>query len=179
MDRKQFLKACAAGACACAAPCVPAAAEPVKEDWRFGFVKRRYAKLVSLLSETMSRPELERTLFKLGAFCSSEYEAKLKSFNGSIAAFAEDVRKSSSGDIITVDEKTGVITMTTPERADCWCPLHSLTAKTPEVACSCSLGWQTHSWETLLGKKVTVEVKEAVLRGGKHCTFVIRPVEKT
>jgi hypothetical protein len=36
------------------------------------------------------------------------------------------------------------------------------------------LGWQQHTWETLLQKKVTVELKESVLRGGKRCIFEIR-----
>jgi len=178
MDRKQFLTACAAGLCACATPCATQAAEPAKEDWRWGFLKRRYAKLLNILSETMDKPALEQTLFKLGTYCSSEYDKKLLSFRGNIPAFAEDLRKSSSGDIVTVDEKTGVITMTTPERTDCFCPLNGAAAKTPGVVCNCSLGWQTHSWETVLQKKVRVELKEAVLRGDKRCTFVIHPIDR-
>jgi predicted hydrocarbon binding protein len=62
--------------------------------------------------------------------------------------------------------------MVSPERTECWCPLNC--AKTPNVVCNCSLGWQQHTWETLLQKKVKVELKESVLRGGKRCVFEIR-----
>jgi hypothetical protein len=178
VDRKEFLKACTGGLCACAATCIPAAAEPAKEDWRWGFIKRRYAKLLNLLSETMDEGTLSQTLFKLGTYCSAEYDRNLARFRGDVAGFAEDIRKTSSGDIVTVDGKTGVITMTSPERAECFCPLNSAAAKTPGVVCNCSLGWQTHSWETVLQKKVRVDLKEAVLRGDKRCVFEIRAVDK-
>jgi predicted hydrocarbon binding protein len=46
------------------------------------------------------------------------------------------------------------------------------------VACNCSLGWQKHTWETLLQKKVKVELTESVLRGGKRCVFKIHIVEQ-
>ena len=64
--------------------------------------------------------------------------------------------------------------MSSPERTDCFCPLISVAQNTPPVACQCSLGWQQHTWETLLQKKVRVELKESVLRGGKRCVFEIR-----
>ena len=177
MDRKEFLKACTGGLCACAAAsCLPAgAAETVKEDWRWGFLKRRYAKLIGLLSETMDEESLKQTLFKLGTYCSTEYDKKLGTFRGDVAAFAADLRKSSSGDYVSVDEKTGTITVTSPDRADCFCPLNSVDAKTPGAVCNCSLGWQTHSWETVLQHKVRVELKESVLRDGKRCKFEITP----
>ena len=178
MDRKEFLKACTGGLCACAATCLPAGAEPVKEDWRWGFLKRRYAKLLNLLSETMDEKSLQQTLFKLGTYCSAEYDERLAKVRGDVAGFAEQVRTSSSGDIVMVDGKTGVVTMASPERTECFCPLNSVTAKTPGVVCNCSLGWQTHSWETVLQKKVRVELKEAVLRGGKRCVFEIHAADK-
>ncbi|HUO99098.1 MAG TPA: hypothetical protein VMU01_10540 [Rhizomicrobium sp.] len=178
MDRKEFLQACTGAACACAASCLPAGAEPAKEDWRWGFLQRRYAKLLGLLSETMDEKKLAETLFKLGTYCSAEYDEATAKFRGDVAGFAEHMRKTSSGDFVEVDAKTGVVTMTSPDRTDCFCPLNGVAAKTPGVVCNCSLGWQTHTWETVLGKKVHVELKEAVLRGGKRCIFEIRRVEK-
>ncbi len=179
MDRKQFLKACTGGLCACAATCLPAGAEAPKaaDDWRWGFLKRRYAKLISMLSETMDEATLRKTMVQLGTFCSAEYDEMLDKYKGDVDGFAKHVRSTSSGDIITYDRERGVITMTTDERADCFCPLNSVKAKTPAAVCNCSLGWQTHTWERILQKKVRVDLKEAVLRGGKRCTFEIHILE--
>ena len=68
--------------------------------------------------------------------------------------------------------------MASEERTDCFCPLNSRFNHTPTVACNCSLGWQKHTWETLLQKKVKVELKESVLRGGKRCVFEIHILEQ-
>jgi hypothetical protein len=180
MDRKQFLRACTGGLCACATACLPAAAATEAaqpEDWRWGFLRKRYAKLIGMLSETMDEATLSKTLVKLGTFCSAEYDSMLDKYKGDVEGFAEHVRTTSSGDIITYDRANGVITMTTDERPDCFCPLNSVKAKTPAAVCNCSLGWQTHTWERILGKKVRVDLKEAVLRGGKRCTFEIHILE--
>jgi predicted ArsR family transcriptional regulator len=179
MDRKEFLKACTGGLCACATACVPAAAaETTKpDDWRWGFLKRRYAKLISMLSETMDEATLRKTLVQLGTFCSAEYDQTLDKYKGDVDGFSEHVRNTSSGDMVSYDREKRVITMTSPDRTDCFCPLNSVTAKTPGVVCNCSLGWQQHSWEKVLQKKVRVELKEAVLQGGKRCTFEIHILE--
>ena len=178
MDRKQFLKTCAGGFCACAAAsglagAAAAADDPAKEDWRWSFLQRRYAKLIGMLSEQMDEETLKQTLIALGTYCSAEYDQMLAKYRGDPEGFAEQIRKTSSGDIITYDKARKVVTMTSPERSDCFCPLNSVKAKTPAAVCNCSLGWQQHSWETVLEKKVRVELKEAVLRGGKRCTFEI------
>ena len=183
MDRKEFLKTCAGGLCGCATACLAApaeasAAEAAKpEDWRWGFLKKRHAKLLELLSDQMDEEALRDILFKTGVFCASENDGMLEKYRGDVAGFAEHLRQTSSGDAVTYDRDNNVITMTSPERTDCFCPLNGVAAKTPGVVCNCSLGWQTHSWEKILGKKVRVELKEAVLQGGKRCVFEIRTVE--
>ena len=183
MDRKEFLRTCAGGLCACTAACLaaPAAAAEVAkpEDWRLPFVKKRYAKLLEILSDKMDEAQLSTTLHELGAYCSSLGGQTLEEYRGNVDGYAEFIRKSASGDIITYDREKGVVTMTTDERADCFCPLNGVAAKTPGAVCNCSLGWQQHTWETLLQEKVRVELKESVLRGGKHCTFEIQILEQS
>jgi hypothetical protein len=76
-----------------------------------------------------------------------------------------------SGDTVTYDREKRILTMASDERAACFCPFYG--AGGPGVACNCSLGWQQHTWETFFQKKVTVELKESVLRGGKRCVFEI------
>jgi predicted ArsR family transcriptional regulator len=184
MDRKEFLKTCAGGLCACAGACLAApaeasAAEAAKpEDWRWGFLKKRHAKLLQLVSEEMDEEGLRNILVKTGIFCSSEYDAMLEKYRGDVAGFGEHVRQSSSGDSVTYDRENNIITMTSPEREDCFCPLNGVSAKTPGVVCNCSLGWQQHSWEKVLQKKVRVELVEAVLQGGKRCTFKIHILDQ-
>jgi predicted hydrocarbon binding protein len=38
---------------------------------------------------------------------------------------------------------------------------------------NCILGWQKAAFSTVLGKPVTVEIEESVLRGGSRCSFRI------
>lgn len=179
MDRKQFLTTCAAGLCGCAAgSLIPAsslsAAETADpEDWRLRFVKERYARLIRILSDRMDRKELDQTLHDLGTFCSSRYDQFTVQHRGEFEGLRKAYKEGSSGDEVTWDREKGVIRMVSPERTDCFCPLISLKQNTPPVVCDCSLGWQQHTWETFLQKKVRVELKESVLRGGKRCIFEI------
>ncbi len=179
MDRKQFLTACAAGFCGCAAASlIPAsslsAAEPAApEDWRLRFVKERYARMLQILSDRMAPNELSQTLRDLGTFCSSRGDQFITQHRGDFEGLAKAIKQGSSGDDVTWDREKGVITMTSPERTDCYCPLISRQQNTPPLVCECSLGWQQHTWETFLRKKVRVEMKETVLRGGKRCIFEI------
>lgn len=184
MNRKEFLKNCACGLCSCAAagfiaPEAAAAAEAKPpEDWRLHFVNQRYAKLLGILSSRMDEKTMNDTLFELGAYCSGLGDEWLKNSRGDLEGFRKAVKQGVSGDNITYDWDKGLITMASDERTDCFCPLISRFSNTPKVACNCSLGWQQHTWETLLQKKVKVELKESVLRGGKRCVFEIRVSEK-
>ena len=180
MKRKEFLKNCVGGLCTCAAigtmaPALSVAAEAKKpEDWRLSFVKKRYARLLEILSSRMDEKALKETLFALGTHCSGLSDENTKKFRGDLEGYRKAVKQSTSGDNITYDWDKGVITMASDERTDCFCPLISRFQHTPAVACNCSLGWQKHTWETLLQKKVKVELKESVLRGGKRCVFEIQ-----
>ena len=179
MDRKEFLSTCAAGLCACAAGgLIPASSlsaseTPNPEDWRLRFVKERYARMLQLLSDRMDKKDLSQTLHDLGSYCSSRWDQTIVKYRGDFDGLSKLMKEGSSGDEVTWDREKGVITMASPERSDCFCPLISLRQNTPRLACDCSLGWQQHTWETFLQKKVRVELKESVLRGGKRCAFEI------
>ena len=116
----------------------------------------------------MDEKTLNETLFELGAYCSGLGDETLQKFRGDLEGYRKLVKQGVSGDNITYDWDKGVITMASDERTDCFCPLISRLNHTPTVACNCSLGWQKHTWETLLQKKVRVELKESVLRGGNY-----------
>jgi hypothetical protein len=182
INRTQFLKNCACGLCSCMMANVMTSAESIAaestptEDWRLKFVKGRYAKLIDILSTHMNENELSDVLHNLGTYCSTT-DPKLQTYRGDVDGYCEHLKKTASGDEVNYDRKNGVIIMTSPERADCFCPLISLQNQTPKIVCNCSLGWQQHTWEIILGKKVQVELKESVLRGGKRCIFQILVME--
>jgi len=142
------------------------------EDWRLKFVRRRYAKLIEILSGRMDEKALTEILHDLGNYCSST-DSRLQTYRGDFDGYRKHIKQTASGDDVTYDRKQGIITMTSAERTDCFCPLISVQNQTPKIVCNCSLGWQQQTWETVLGKKVQVELKESVLRGGKRCVFQI------
>ena len=179
MNRKQFFKDCACAVCSCAAVGMvgmedaSGAEDKPAEDWRLPFVKKRYAKLLEILSRKMDEKTLNETLHELGTYCSSLGDEWTVKFRGDFDGFCKAVKQGLSGDTVTFDREKGVITMDSGERSDCFCPLIGCLYNTPKVACNCSLGWQQHTWETLLQQKVNVELTESVLRGGKRCVFKI------
>jgi hypothetical protein len=185
MDRKEFLKTCVCG-CACAVaglapnaigPSATGSASafaddaPKPEDWRFTFVKRRYAKLLEILAGKMDEKAMDDVLRQLGRNCASMVQV-VSRHKGDIDGYIADFKKQYHEDI-TYDREKGVVTVVSEERTDCFCPLVGLKQKTPKIACNCSLGWQQYVYETMLGKQVRAELKESVLRGGKRCIFEI------
>jgi len=178
MDRKEFLKGCATGLCACVAACMPAmsanaADGPKPEDWKLPFVKRRYAKLLAALQGRVDGAALTASLQDMGAYCSSENDAGTKKFAGNVDGFAAEIAKNGS----TVERKgESTYVLTYDPKGDCFCPFNSLAAKTPGVMCECSAGWARHTWGIILGKEPKVAIAESVLRGGKVCRFEITKV---
>jgi len=177
MNRKQFLKNCAGGLCSCTAiglliPTPSAAAESKPpEDWRWPFVKKRYARLIEILAGKINEAALNEILRESGYSCAQE-TSSVRKHKGDLDGYIREL-KERGGEDVTYDREQGIITVTGPERDDCFCPL--ITKKlTPQVACNCSLGWQECALETVLGKKVKVALKDSVLRGGKRCIFEIQ-----
>jgi hypothetical protein len=180
MDRKEFLKGCATGLCACATACLPKAAvaadAPKPEDWRIPFVKQRYAKLLNSLSQKMDKTALAGALQDVGDFCASQSEERAKKFQGDIEGYCKSFKDGAQKDStmnITYDKARNVVTSIYSPGGDCVCPFNSLASKTPGVECECSVGWVRHTFGIVLGKTPKVELKEAVLRGGKVCRFEI------
>jgi len=177
MNRRNFVRDCTLGACACTAasalaPIATLAADgaPKPDDWRIGFVKSRYAKLIELLSRRLDETELAATLQALGRRC-AEGLPQLKTHKGDVDGFIADFG-AKYGEHITYDRERGIVTVVGPERTACFCPLVD-TQNCPKIVCECSLGWQRQVYETLLGRPVEVTLKESVVRGGKRCVFEV------
>ena len=181
MNRKEFLQNCACTLCTCAAagmiaPAVAAADDKKSpEDWRFPFIKNRYAKLMNILADQMDEKALSEVLRQLGYHCASQYPL-IQQHKGDIAGFIRDF-EARSGEKITYDSGNGLVTVVSPARVDCYCPLVDRD-RAPKIICNCSLGWQQYTDEVLLGKKVQVELKESVVRGGQRCIFQIHVLDQ-
>lgn len=176
MNRRAFLKNCACGVCTCStagllSPAAAAADTKTSDDWRLPFVQARFAKLLELLPARLDEAAIAELLRDLGRFCGSssrmvqEHRGRIDDF---IRVFGEKYAET-----ITFDRENGIITVVGPERDSCFCPLvdHRIC---PQSVCSCSLGWQQQVYETLLGRKVEVTLRESVVRGGRRCAFEVR-----
>jgi hypothetical protein len=183
MNRTDFLKNCSRGLCACvvahgiSSASSLAADAAVPADWRMAFVRRRYAKLIGILSEKMDGRTLDAVLHELGAYCSST-DPRLAQYRGNLEGYCSHLKQTASGDEVVVDRQRRTITVTSPVRSDCFCPWISGEAHTPSVVCNCSLGWHQATWETVTGGPVQVELKESVLRGGKRCVFEVQMLQE-
>ena len=185
MDRRDLLKqTCGMGLCACAASGIMAQASqageagPAPQDtdrqlkrlqWWQDHTKKQIAKLWALLEPHLDEKTRLNIIEQLGRNCASML-GWARQFKGNTEGFFQKM-KESQGEELTFDKEKGIITVTTPER-DCVCGLVN-SKITPAYFCQCSIGWQKETYETILGKKVEVELKESVLRGSKRCVFRI------
>jgi predicted hydrocarbon binding protein len=118
------------------------------------------------------RRHAERDSPPVGGYdCAANYSV-LRKHKGDVDGFIREFKERTNEDI-TYDREKGIVTVVSPERTECTCPLIAKNLTSSKV-CNCSLGWQQCTYETLLGKKVQVELTESILRGGKRCRFQIQ-----
>jgi predicted hydrocarbon binding protein len=188
--RRRFLKnGCGAGLCACAGSAllatgcqseskiesaVPVETTPQSDpawrlQWWLTHTQKQMARLWELLETHLDEPTRVSILEQLGRNCATNL-GWAEAHKGDPEGFFRFMNEK-AGEQFDYDRDKGVITVTTRER-DCDCRMaHSKI--TPPIFCACSIGWQKHTYETLLGQKVDVRVKESVLRGSKRCVFVV------
>lgn len=174
MDRKEFFLSCAGGLCACMAANLAAPLPSIAagaEDWRLPFCRKRYARMLELLTERMDEKSLNEVLNGVGRYCESTV-SWIPLYKGDLPGYTKKLKETWGADL-EYDAAHGVITVATQPHTDCVCPLVSIKDKTPHVVCNCSLGYQEAVFETIFGKKVRAELKESVLRGGERCVFVM------
>ena len=181
MERRDFLKsACAAGLCSCAVATLIAgdgtptetapAATPPPEDWRVGFAKQRYAKLVSVAAAKTDPATFAAIIGEIGAFCGGTGFAG--QFAGNLDGFLAEVQKRWRAQV-EHDREGGVVRLAfAPPGNDCACPLMS-KATVPPAACACSVGSIRQIFTLVMQRPVRCELKESVLQGGARCAFEI------
>lgn len=173
MQRKDFIKnACGVGVCSCVGA-IPvtgwcAADEKPASDWKDGFVKYRFAKLIGILDATLDEKTRNQIIENLGRECAKGgFSEKYKN---DPEGFFKEI-KIRWGENASYDPEHGKIRIETPER-DCVCPFVDSKTISPSV-CQCSVGWQIQTYETIFGREVTAGCLESVVRGSKRCVFEI------
>jgi predicted hydrocarbon binding protein len=186
MKRKDFIKKCAGGVCGCGllgllAPLssgtengeaqtatAPADDSPLKQE--LDGSRERFAKLVSVMGETIDSATRDKILAGLGRACAQDYSALFQKYRGDLQGFLAKT-KTAWVEKAEYDEKAGVLRVI-GKPSPCACPLVKM-GRTPADFCNCTLGWQQEAFSTVIGKPVTAEIEETVLRGGKRCSFRI------
>jgi len=181
MDRKEFFKkSCYAGLCACAgfsmisgdSFAAISGQEPAPDDWRIGFMQRRFSKMVDYMNAKLDNDTREKMIEQIGRYCSMEAEKDYEKMKGNVEGYLDHV-KSTWAEDASFDKEKGVITITGKKSDSCFCPFAGKKSIAKEF-CNCSIGWQKQTLETLTGKKVAVNITSSILQGGERCCFLIQ-----
>jgi predicted hydrocarbon binding protein len=175
MNRNYFLKkACGLGICSCVGAGLLSngnlkAADEKKAEWKEGFVKYRFAKLIGILDLTLDEKTKNQILENLGKECANRSQSK--QYINNLDGFFNDLR-SRWGENASYDKEKGLIRIETPER-ECFCPMFD-SKEISKSICQCSVGWQAQTYKTIFGKDVEAKCVESVIRGSKRCVFEVR-----
>ncbi len=186
MKRNEFFKTCGAGICGCGvlgllAPLAaraddtvgPTAAAPVDPELlkqQLEGARERFARLMSVMGEQLDDATRGKVLQGLGRECAQDYGPFFNKYRGNLQGFLDKI-KTAWVERTEYDEKTGML-LVVGKPAPCACPLVK-AGRTPAEFCDCSRGWTQAAYSTVLGRPVTVEIEESVLRGGTRCSFRI------
>jgi predicted hydrocarbon binding protein len=189
MKRNDFFKTCGAGICGCGvlgslsslapaavradstdAPAAAAADDHEQLKGELAGARERFAKLLSIMGEQLDDATRGRILQALGRECARDYGPLFNRYRGDLQGFLAKI-KTAWVERTDYNEKTGILSLV-GKPAPCACPLVK-AGRTPAEFCDCTLGWQQAAFSTVLGKPVSVEITESVLRGGSRCSFRI------
>jgi hypothetical protein len=184
MKRQEFLKsACTLGICSCAA--VPFLSSvntlaksktsiPQGEDWKIGFMQKRFAKLVEAINSIADQSEKEQMLEAIGRACAVESKERYLKFKNNPEGWLANIEKEWA-EKTEYDKEKNTIRIISKKSESCVCPFVDMS-KTPKEFCYCSVGNLKETYETILDKKVDVKIEESILYGGKQCIFLVKAV---
>jgi predicted hydrocarbon binding protein len=186
MKRNDFMKTCGAGLCGCGmlgflgplsawaengegqTATAPVESSQLKQE--LDGSRERFAKLVSIIGEDLDGATRDRILARLGRECAKVHSAFFQKYSADLQGFLAKV-KTAWLEKAEYDENTGILRVI-GKPSPCACPLVKV-GRTPADFCNCTLGWQQEAFSTVIGKPVTAEIEETVLRGGTRCSFRI------
>jgi hypothetical protein len=189
INRKDFMKNCAAAVCAtgvcCAmkAPEARAADDPIQgcdpkeltavKD-KADAARLRFSKLIEIIEAKLPEGERKQILHALGGKCADTYRSALiDRYRGDINGFLEEGRRNWMAEAV-YDEAKGTIRIV-DKGPSCSCPMVKV-GTTPGSFCDCTLGWQEEAYSEILGRPVKAELEESILRGGTRCVYRIKIV---
>ena len=187
MNRKEFVRDCAAAACAAAGLCCAGKAPEAKAletasqgcdpkeladlSGKAEAARLRFSKLIEILEARLPEQERKQVLNALGGKCADTYRADLiDRYKGNIHGFLEEGRSHWMAEA-DYDEAKGTIRIV-DKGPSCSCPMVKVGV-TPGSFCDCTLGWQEETYSEILGRPVKAELEESILRGGKRCVYRI------
>lgn len=189
MNRKEFVRDCAAAICAAGFCCAGKAQDgnavgsaapgcDPKELKDLGnksdAASLRFSKLIEILDTRLPEQERKQILHMLGGKCADTYRAELiDRFKGNIKGFLEEGLRNWMAEA-DYDEAKRTLRIV-DKGPSCSCPMVKVRA-TPGSFCDCTLGWQEATYSEILGSAVKAELEESILRGGKRCVYRIRIV---
>lgn len=189
ISRKDFVKNCAAAVCATGLCCgaktpqahaaddAPQSCDPKElanvRD-RADAARLRFSKLIEILETRLPENERKQTLHALGARCADTYRASLiDRYKGNLKGFLDEGRRLWMAEA-DYDEARGTIRIV-DKSSTCSCPMVKVGV-TPPSFCDCTLGWQVEAYSTIIGRPVTAELEESILRGSKRCVYRIKVI---
>ncbi len=138
-------------------------------EWRFNHARNQYHAFIEEVIPLVDTDKLGQIFQNLGRNCAKSLGWAEK-YKGDPEGFFKHMNRK-MGETISISEDRKKIIVDTGERP-CACPIMK-DKYSGGVYCDCSLGWQMETYETILGKKVDVVLKEACFRGSGRCLFEI------
>lgn len=177
MERKDFLiKTCAMCGCAgmalLAGQPVHAAITEDKEDWRVGFMQKRFAHLVDCMKTHVDEATQLMMLEEMGRFCASQNKENYEKFAGDIETFLKNLE----GQFIektTFDKEKQTISLLGKKQENCVCAFAGGKNISTDF-CNCSRGYMKEMFTVVTGKPVEVALVESILRGSDRCSFTVQ-----
>lgn len=137
--------------------------------WRTNHAQSQYHAFLQATIPLIDPEQLKPIFQELGRNCARSLGWATKHKGDPEGFFA--YMKAHSGETISLSEDRKIITVITQYRP-CDCPIMKGRC-VDGLYCECSIGWQQETYETILDKKVSVNIKEACFRGSDRCVFEI------
>ncbi len=179
MKRKDFLgSACKIGLCSCvglpmiSSDLFAADDEKKKDDWRIGFMQKRFSKLIDAIQSNSSPEQTEKMIEALGKACGEDSKTWYANNIGNIEGMLDQLKKTWI-ETVEYDKEKGVIKLYGKKTGKCGCPFVD-GSKISKEFCNCSIGYQKEVWSNISGKNVDASIIESVLYGAERCSFMIK-----
>jgi hypothetical protein len=199
IDRNRFLSTLGrfcAGSCACAAAAgLPAIyglaprprrqqqSKPLRSEQRLAFAETWIRRFMNVLDTELDEATRARVMMANGSACFDGWTSEtgqtitpitLEELRKRLEGSVTDPSIRIEGNVIHFAFLSAAETGQPAQPGACLC---SLVETKPDglsgTYCLCSVGYVKRWHERLLGRPVTVELVESVLRGGEHCRFRI------